>query len=124
MADVADPRLALAKGLRELADGSSEAALRGALSRSYYSIYHAAKVLLGKVDHHNLAEELEKVEVGLGKRVDTLQELRSLADYTPELIGLKYGGSFETFKHDAREKVNEGLWVFNRIIRQIEESRK
>ena len=125
MSDAVDCRLELAKALRELADGSSEVALRNALSRSYYSIFHAANVLLGKVGHKNLARELENVEAGLGNRVDTLQELRQLADYTPELVALKYGGSFETFKQDAREKVNEGLWVFDRIVREIEErSRK
>ena len=43
-----DSRLELAKALRELADGSSEAALRNALSRSYYSIFHAANVLFAK----------------------------------------------------------------------------
>jgi len=62
-------RLVLAKALRELADGSSEAALRGALSRSYYSIFHAANVLLGKLTHEEIAEKLGEIDPELGARV-------------------------------------------------------
>src|SRR5271163_5008760 len=120
--DVADSsRLALAKGLRELADGSSEAALRSALSRSYYSIYHAAKVLDGKIEHDNLVTELEKVEKGLGEKAGAIKQLRARADYTPGFIDLEYGGNLEVFKREARRQVNEGLNVFDRIIREIEE---
>jgi uncharacterized protein (UPF0332 family) len=120
--DVADSsRLALAKGLRELADGSSEAALRSALSRSYYSIYHAAKVLDRKIEHDNLVAELEKVEKGLGEKAGIIKQLRQRADYTPGFIDLEYGGSLEVFKQEARRQVNEGLNVFDRIIREIEE---
>jgi uncharacterized protein (UPF0332 family) len=61
--------LVLAKALRELADGSSEAALRGALSRSYYSIFHAANVLLGKLTHEEIAEKLGEIDPELGARV-------------------------------------------------------
>lgn len=116
-----DSRLALAKALRELADGSSEAALRSALSRSYYSIYHAAKVLDRKIDHHNIDSELEKVEEGLGKRAGALKELRQGADYNPGFIHLEYGGNLELFKQRARDSVNEGLKVFDRIVREIED---
>ena len=116
-----DSRLALAKALRELADGSSEAALRSALSRSYYSIYHAAKVLDRKIDHHNIASDLEKVEKGLGEKAGALYELRQGADCNPGFIDLEYGGSVEVFKEEARRQVNEGLKVFDRIVREIEE---
>ena len=74
-----DSRLALAKAPRELADGSSEAALRSALSRSYYSIYHAANALLGKVDHHDIAEKLAKIDPELQAKVEKLKQLRSLS---------------------------------------------
>jgi uncharacterized protein (UPF0332 family) len=117
----ANSRLALARALREQADGSTEAGLRSALSRSYYSVYHAAKALLDKVDHHNLAEELEKIEPGLGLRVERLQELRASADYDPEFIARKFDGDFEVFRLEARRQVNEGSLVFNRIAREIEE---
>jgi uncharacterized protein (UPF0332 family) len=116
-----DSRLALAKALRELADGSSEAALRSALSRSYYSILHAAKVLDKKINHANLVSELEKVEEGLGVRAGAIKELRHKADYNPGFLNLEYGGSVEVFKQKARRQVDEGLWVFNRIVREIEE---
>jgi uncharacterized protein (UPF0332 family) len=103
--DVADSsRLALAKGLRELADGSSEAALRSALSRSYYSIFHAATVLDRKVRHHNIALKLEKVEKGLGEKAGALYELRQDADYGPGFIDKRYGGNVEAFKEDARHR--------------------
>ena len=124
--DVADSsRLALAKALRELADGSSEVALRSALSRSYYSILHAAKTLNRKIDHDTLVSELEKVEKGLGEKAGILQKLRHRADYTPGFVDLEYGGNVELFKQEARRQVNEGLSVFNRIVFEIEErSRK
>jgi uncharacterized protein (UPF0332 family) len=120
--DVADSsRLALAKGLRELADGSSEAVLRSALSRSYYSIFHAANVLLGKVTHEDIAEKLGEIDPELGERVKDLRRLRSLADYTPGFIDLEFGGDVELFRQEARDRVNEGLKVFNRVVREIEQ---
>jgi uncharacterized protein (UPF0332 family) len=120
--DIADSsRLALAKGLREQADGSSEAALRSALSRSYYSIFHAATVLDRKIRHHNIASKLESIEKGLGEKAVALYELRQDADYDPGFIDKRYGGIFEAFKEDARHQVNEGLKVFNRILREIDD---
>jgi uncharacterized protein (UPF0332 family) len=120
--DVTDnSRLALARSLRELADGSSEAALRSALSRSYYSIYHAAKVLDRKIDHDNLVSELEKIEKGLGERAAVVKDLRAKPDYNPGLVNLEYGDNIELFKREARHQVNEGLKVFERIVREIEE---
>lgn len=119
--DVSDSsRLALAKGLRELADGSSEAALRSALSRSYYSIFHAANVLLGGVTHENVAEKLGDVDPELGSRVKKLRRLRSLADYNPGFLDSEYGGDLELFRRGARDEVNEGLRVFDRLLQEIE----
>ncbi len=120
--DVADSsRLALASGLRELADGSSEAALRSALSRSYYSIFHAANVLLGKVSHEDIAEKLGEFDPDIGARVKEVKRLRSLADYAPGFVELEYGGSFEVFKEQARRQVDEGLKLFDRIVREIKQ---
>jgi uncharacterized protein (UPF0332 family) len=112
-------RLVLAKALRELADGSSEAALRGALSRSYYSIFHAANVLLGKVDHEDIAEKLAEVDEELGARVKKLRQLRSQADYDPKFVEREFKGDLEKFQLDARERINEGLTVFNRLLGEI-----
>ena len=115
-------RLALAKGLRELADGSSEATLRSALSRSYYSIFHAANVLLGKVDHDDIAEKLGTIDPELEARVKKLQQLRSQADYDPGFVEREFKGDLEKFQLDAREQISEGLTVFNRILGEIERS--
>ncbi len=121
MNEVVDSRLGLAKALRESADGSNEATLRSALSRSYYSIFHAAKVLDRKIDHDSLVAELEKVEKGLGETAGAMRDLRAKADYNPGFVDLEYGGDVELFKREARDKVNEGLKVFDRIVREIEE---
>jgi uncharacterized protein (UPF0332 family) len=119
--DVPDSsRLVLAKALRELADGSSEAALRSALSRSYYSIFHAANVLLGKVDHEDIAEKLGAIDPELEARVKRLRQLRSQADYDPRFVEREFKGSLEKFQLDARDRINEGLTVFNRILGEIE----
>jgi uncharacterized protein (UPF0332 family) len=112
-------RLVLAKALRELADGSSEAALRSALSRSYYSIFHAANVLLGKVDHEDIAEKLAEVDAELGARVKKLRQLRSQADYDPKFVEREFKGDLEKFQLDARDRINEGLTVFNRLLGEI-----
>jgi hypothetical protein len=120
--EVADSsRLALARGLRELADGSSEAALRSALSRSYYSIFHAANVLLGKVTHEDIAEKLGEFDPDIGAGIKELRRLRSLADYAPGFVELEYGGSLEVFKEQARRQVDEGLKLFDRIVREIDQ---
>ena len=119
---MADSRLALAKALRELADGSSESALRSALSRSYYSIFHAAYILLGKVTHENVAEKLGEIDPDLGTRVKKLRQLRSQADYDPSFVEREFKGDLEKFQLDAQEQVNEGLTVFNRILGEIERS--
>ena len=113
-------RLSLAKALRELADSSSEVELRSALSRSYYSIFHAAYSLLGKVDHDDVAEKLGKIDPELEVRVKKLQQLRSLADYDPKFVEREYKGDLEQFQLDARSRINEGLTVFNRILSEIE----
>jgi hypothetical protein len=119
VADVS--RLGLARALRELADGSSEVALRSALSRSYYSIFHAANVLLGKVDHHDIAGRLAKIDPDLQAKVEKLKQLRSQADYDPKFVEKEYG-TLEELQIDARKRVEEGLTVFNRILGEIERS--
>jgi hypothetical protein len=76
---------------------------------------------LGKVTHEDIAEKLGEVDLELGARVKELRRLRSLADYTPGFIDLEYGGEMELFKQEARDMVNEGLRVFDRIVREIEQ---
>jgi hypothetical protein len=124
MSDAVDSRLEFARALRELADGSSEAALRSALSRSYYSIFHAANVLLGKVSHSDIAKRLGSVDSELEARVEKLQRLRSQADYDPNFVEREFKGNREQFRLDVRRQVDEGLSVFNRILREIERNAK
>lgn len=124
MSDVVDSRLELAKALRELADGSTEATLRNALSRSYYSIFHAANVLFGKVSHGDLAKRLGSVALELEAQVEKLQQLRSQADYDPNFVEREFKGNLEQFRLDVRRQVDEGLSVFNRILREIERNAK
>lgn len=119
-----DSRLELAKALRELADGSTEAALRNALSRSYYSIFHAANVLFGKVSHGDIAKKLGSVDPELEAQVDKLQRLRSQADYDPSFVEREFRGDLDQFRLDVRRQVDEGLSVFNRIVREIERGAK
>jgi hypothetical protein len=114
------PRLSLAKALRESADGSSEAALRSALSRSYYSVFHAAYVLFGKVSHKDIATKLGSLDPRLKEQVERLQQLRMLADYDPKFLEREFKGNFERFQVDARHQVDEGLTVFNRILGEID----
>jgi uncharacterized protein (UPF0332 family) len=120
MSDPVDSRLALAKALRELADGSVEATLRNALSRSYYSIFHAANVLFGKVSHADIAKRLGSVDPELEAQVEKLQQLRSQADYDPNFVEREFKGNLEQFRLDVRRQVDEGLSVFNRIVREID----
>jgi len=124
MNDAVDPRIELAKALRELADGSTEVDLRNALSRSYYSIFHAANVLLGKVSHSDIAKRLGSVDSELEARVERLQQLRSQADYDPSFVEREFKGNLENFRLDVRRQVDEGLSVFTRILREIERKAK
>jgi uncharacterized protein (UPF0332 family) len=120
MSNAADSRLELAQALRHLADGSTEAALRNSLSRSYYSIFHAANVLFGKVSHGDIAKRLGSVDPELVAQVEKLQQLRSQADYDPNFVEREFKGNLEQFRLDVRRQVDEGLSVFNRILREIE----
>ena len=123
MARDSDSRLALARQLRELADGSSEAALRAALSRSYYSIFHAAKVLLDdksdKVVHTNIAQKLSVLDAEMGRTVQRLHQLRSWADYDPDIVEREFKGSGEQFRLEVRKRLDEGRAIFERLEQEI-----
>jgi hypothetical protein len=124
MSSAVDSRLELAKTLRALADGSSEVLLRSALSRSYYSIFHATKLLFGKVSHGDIAKKLGSIDPELEGRMEKLQQLRSQVDYDPMFVEREFKGNLEQFRLDVRRQVDEGLSVFNRILREIERSEK
>jgi hypothetical protein len=113
MSKVSDPRLELAYRLREMADKSSEAELRSSLSRSYYSILHVANVFLRKkVSHHNIVEELSKLDIEKGSSVEILQKLRQQADYDPSFVEREFGGDIELFRVEVQRKVEDGRAVF------------
>jgi len=114
-----DSRLSLARALRELADGSSEATLRSALSRSYYSIFHAANVLFGKVSHADIAKRVGSVDPRLGARIEKLQQLRSQADYDPHFVEREFGGDLELFRIEVQKRVEEGRAVFRRLESEL-----
>jgi len=108
--------------LRELADHSSEVELRNSLSRSYYSIYHAAKVLLDKIDHHNIAEELSKLnpQAGMEIEVETLQILRARADYDPTFVEREFGGNLEAFRIEVQKRLEQSREIFRWISAELE----
>jgi hypothetical protein len=110
--------------LRALADGSSEVQLRSALSRSYYSIFHAAKVLFGRVSHSDIAKKLGSIDPELESRMEKLQQLRSQADYDPMFVEREFRGDLEQFRLDVRRQVDEGLSVFIRVLDEIERGEK
>jgi len=112
-------RLELAKMLRELADNSSEAAIRSSLSRSYYAIYHAAYVLLGNVSHDELVDELGKVDWGLADSVKTIRRLRMQADYDPHFVLREFSGDIALFRLEARKQLEQGLLAYERILAEI-----
>ena len=118
-------RLELAVQLRELADHASEAELRSSLSRSYYSIYHAARELgeIGykeKVDHPNIVEFLGKVDPQLKESVGAFKRLRSQADYDETLIKREFGGDLEGFRAEVLKQLDESRLVFRSILLEIE----
>jgi hypothetical protein len=85
---------------------------------------------LGKVDHEDIAEKLGAIDPELGARVKKLRQLRSQADYDPRFVEVvcesrkakprEFQGSLEKFQLDARDRIDEGLTVFNRILGEIE----
>jgi uncharacterized protein (UPF0332 family) len=109
-------RLRFAAALRGSADNYlSEQALRDALSRSYYSVFHLGCTLLGK-GYGNQKEFLKDLreKVGddeLSKNVESLQEWRITADYMFDVVVRKYGGDPEGFRNAASEALKLGQQV-------------
>ncbi len=125
MSDSASSTLELARGLRDLADGLNEAELRNSLSRSYYSIYHAARVLAKvrkykKVTQGNIVEVMSEVDAQLGVRVKKLKDLRHKADYDETYVQSEFGGNLGSFRNEVRQRVDDGLVVYREIILEIE----
>lgn len=123
-------RLALAQAIRESADHSSEQALRNALSRSYYSVFHVGCSILGKGfgDHKQFLRELKQFlkelrgSVGdeLGSKVEKLQDLRIQADYRFDAVGRVYE-SLEEFRRQAADGLRLGQEVYRELWHMLEE---
>jgi uncharacterized protein (UPF0332 family) len=112
-------RLELARKLRERADHSSEQELRDALSRSYYSLYHAARVLIGRekggLGHDKLREEVQTIDSELAATLKDLYRLRENADYNPEMVAQLYAGDMERFREGAEEALQRGSDAYRQI---------
>ncbi len=109
-------RLRLAAALRGSAnDYLSEQALRDALSRSYYSVFHLGCTFLGKgYGNHDefLKDWRHKVDNDdLSERVRSLREWRVTADYRFDAVTRDYGGDPERFRNAASEALKLGQQV-------------
>jgi len=116
-------RLALAQGLRERADHSSESELRDALSRSYYSLFHASIVLLerDRILHKNLPKELASIDPELAQTVAELSKLRESADYAPDMVSRDFNGDPELFRRKTIEALERGRTAYQRLLREIKQ---
>ncbi len=118
-----EARLELARKLRESADHSSEQELRNALSRSYYSLYHAARVLVGKeqggLSHDTLINRVADTDAGLAETLRELHRLRENADYNPNMMRHDYTGDLERFRLAVGEALDRGRRAYYRILSEI-----
>ena len=112
-------RLELARKLRDRADHSSEQELRDALSRSYYSLYHAARVRIGRekggLGHDRLREEVQAIDSELAATLKDLYRLRENADYNPEMVAQLYADNMERFREEADEALQRGSDAYRQI---------
>ena len=120
-----EERRAFAAALRESTDRYlSEQALRDALSRSYYSVFHLGCILLGR-GYGNQKEFLKDLKAhlgagdGLGKRVEDLQKLRTLADYRFDALRREYSGDVAKFREAAFEGLELGREVYSELLERI-----
>lgn len=113
-------RLSLAMKLRELADNSSEIAIRSSLSRSYYAIFHAVDVLFDDVNHENLISKVELLDRALADRMKVIKRLRMQADYDPHMLDRVASGDIETFRFEALQRLEDARLIFKRVLQEIE----
>jgi uncharacterized protein (UPF0332 family) len=121
--------LGLAKRLRELADGLDEAELRSALSRSYYSVFHAARAL-GKADRNkkvsqgNIVDAMSEIDQSLGTLINELRDIRHKADYDETYVEREFGWDIEIFRSEVRRRLDQGAFAYQRILLQLERSKR
>lgn len=120
-----EERLALAGALRHSADHYlSEQALRDALSRSYYSVFHLGCILLGKGygSHDEFLTDLHGklgASDDLWEKVKRLQELRIQADYRFDGLRRIYGGDPEKFQRAAFDGLAQGREVYSELLQRV-----
>jgi hypothetical protein len=117
--------LTLAQRLRETAD-RSEQELRDALSRSYYSIYHAARAWVGSgkggLGHGELQAKVRERDPELDDTIRDLYVLREKADYDPEMVGRDYEGDIERFRQAVNRALERSRAAYELIRRKVEGS--
>jgi len=115
-------RLLLGQQLRTQAEHRSEIEMRQSLSRIYYTVYHVAAVLLGRVYAHNeIHVKLSALEGGdyLSSSYKQLQEARSKADYHHDWISREFDG-LDGFRVRFEELIQLGAELDERMRRLIE----
>jgi uncharacterized protein (UPF0332 family) len=118
-------RLQFAAALRGSADQYlSEQALRDALSRSYYSIFHLGCALLGKgySNHDEFLRDLRaKVDDNeLSEKVGRLRAWRITADYKFDAVARDYDRDPERFRNAASEALKLGQQVYKDLAERID----
>lgn len=130
-----DGHLALAKGFLSTVSLDSEAneyAIRNALSRSYYALFHICNAWLAKQprlvprdrrkNHDKLQKEIGRFR-GMASqvRLKDFYKLREDADYRPEMLGRhKYSGDIDLFRDSAIEDVDKMRNEFRRYLIDLE----
>jgi uncharacterized protein (UPF0332 family) len=115
-----ESRLRLSEQLLEMSQHSSEMEMRESLSRMYYAVHHAARILVGRGKqkqgsiHADVIRDLKSLDPFLGEQVDRLSAMRRDADYEPDFIQNKYGG-IEQFRVAFRNGMQQGAETYQRI---------
>lgn len=125
-----EERRVLATALRQSADHYlSEQALRDALSRSYYSVFHLGCILLGKGygSHKQFLRDLHGklgASDDLWEKVKRLQQLRIQADYRFDALRRFYGGDPENLQRAAFDGLALGREVYSDLLDRIVQTDK
>lgn len=112
----------LAVADRLLADAPDEGALRSAISRAYYAVYHAAATfvrtsgILRRGHSHRrvwsaLANDVDPARAAVGARGDQLRQVRTDADYRDRVPG--------DLANRARDTVREARALVEAIHRLV-----
>ena len=74
--------------------------------------------MLGRYRRHKLvAPEVGKLDAPLGQFVATLEALRIEADYTPDVVQLKYGGELAAYRLRADQVLDQADTEFKRMLK-------